>query len=65
MDWIKSILVGRRTYLMVIVAAALHYLLTLGIVVDPFLIDTITHARDLAFLAIPIFMRLGIKAMIR
>ncbi len=65
MDWIKSILVGRRTYIMVVVAALLHYVLSLGIAVDPFLVDALTNMRDAAFLAIPVFMRLAIKAMIK
>ena len=63
MDWIKSILVGRRTYLMVVIAAALHY--AVGVVADPFLLDVLTHARDAAFLTIPVFIRLGIKAAIK
>ena len=65
MDLIKSILVGRRTYVMVAAAAILHYVLSLGIVTDPFLLDSLTNMRDAAMLAIPIFMRMGIKAAIR
>jgi hypothetical protein len=50
---------------MAAVAAILHYLVTLGIVTDPFLLDSLIYARDAAFLAIPVFIRLGIKAVIK